>query len=53
MNWGEEGKGETEDEMVGWHLNGHSAVHGGLKKLDTTEQLNNNKKTNKVQRSNV
>ena len=32
----------------------HAAVLGGLKKLDTTEQLNNNnKKTNKVRRSNV
>ena len=57
-DWGQEGKGTTEDEMVGWHhqLDGHefeqalgvgdeqgslvSAVHGGNKELDTTEQLN-------------
>ena len=53
-DWGQEEKGATEDEMVGWHpwLNGHefeqtpadSEVQGSLvccKGLDTTEQLNN------------
>ena len=54
-DWGQEGKGTTEDEMAGWHhwLDGHESEwtpgvgdgHGGLvcwgrKELDTTEQLN-------------
>ena len=49
-DWGQEEKGTTEDEMVGWHhwLNGHAFGQGSLaccspwghKELDTTEQLN-------------
>ena len=51
-DWGQEEKGTTEDEMVGWHywLNGHGfgVGQGGLaccsswghKESDTTEQLN-------------
>ena len=56
-DWGQEEKGKTEDEMVGWHhqLNGHEFEQDGEgqgslvcfspwghKELDTTEQLNNN-----------
>ena len=51
-DWGQEEKGMTEDEMVGWHhrLNGHGfgCTPGGLvgwgswgcKESDTTERLN-------------
>ena len=58
-DWGQEEKGTTEDEMVGWHhwLNGHEQVQGdsegqgslaycspwGHKESDMTEWLNNNK----------
>ena len=54
-DWGQEEKGATEDEMVGWHhrLNGHEFEESpgdglaccspwGRKKSDTTEQLNSN-----------
>ena len=55
-DWGQEEKGMTEDEMVGWHhrLNlsklreivkdreaWHATVHGTAE-LDTTKQLSNN-----------
>ena len=55
-DWGQEEKGTTEDEMAGWHLDGHefewtpgdSDGQGGLaccnswsrKELDMTERLN-------------
>ena len=55
-DWGQEKKGTTEDEMIGWHhqLNGFGWTPGvgdaqgdlaccgswGRKELDTTEQLN-------------
>ena len=60
-DWGQEEKGMTEDEMVGWHhwLSGHKIEQAlqngerrgrlvwcspwGLKDLDTTELLHNNK----------
>ena len=34
-DWGQEEKGTTEDEMVGWHhwLNGHGFNLGGLREL--------------------
>ena len=55
-DWGQEEKGTTEDEMVGWHhwLNGHefeqvledsdghAADKWDCKELDMTEWLNNN-----------
>ena len=54
-DWGQEEKGKTEDEMVGWHhwLNGHEFDSNGQGNLvccspwcckvsDMTEQLNNN-----------
>ena len=55
-DWGQEEKGVTEDEMVGWHhwLNGHEFRDGegqgslaccspqGHKDSDMTQQLNNN-----------
>ena len=49
-DWGQEGKGTTEDAMVGWHhwLNGHEfestlrdSKGWGCKESDKTEQLNN------------
>ena len=55
-DWGQEEKGATEDEMVGWHhwLNGYVSEHvpgdsegqecsspWDCKESDTTEQLNN------------
>ena len=59
-DWGQEEKGMTEDEMVGWHhrLNEHEFEHPGdggqvslaccspwaCKESDTTERLNNNNK---------
>jgi len=60
-DWGQEEKGTTEDERVGWHhwLDGHRFEQApgegkgqeslvcfspwGLKELDMTERLNNNK----------
>ena len=48
-DWGQEEKGTTEDEVVGWHhrLDGHDGQGGlaccdswGRKESDTTEQLN-------------
>ena len=62
-DWGQEEKGTTEDEMVGWHqqLNGQKFEQApedgegqeslvccspwGLNESDTTEQLNNNNKS--------
>jgi len=46
-DWGQEEKGTTEDEMVGWHhqFNGHGfgrtpGASWGCKESDTTERLN-------------
>ena len=68
-DWGQEEKGMTEDEMVGWHhqLNGceFEQMPGddegqgslvccgpwGRKELDTTWQLNNNKRGSSFRRS--
>ena len=55
-DWGQEEKGTTEDEMIGWHHrhNGHGfgwipgfgdGSSWGRKELDTTEQLNWSEKT--------
>ena len=60
-DWGQEEKGTTKDEMVGWHhrLNGREfeqtpghnegqggpACPAGHKELDTTEWLNNSKES--------
>ena len=66
-DWREDGKGMTEDKMIGWYhrLNGHEFEQApgdgegqgnlaccsprGHKESDTTERLNNNRKTRAFQ----